>query len=134
MEKIAIDDFKKVEISVGEILSAEPVSGSLKLLRLRVNFGLKLSAEGSADQPEASVGTEDIRQVVSGIAKHFPDLALLVGKRCAFVTNLEPRVMMGLESQAMILATGGGSLPDRPGECEPLFLFESNAAPGSHAH
>lgn len=108
METISIDDFKKVDIRVGEIMLAEPVAGSEKLLRLEVNFG-----------------TEK-RQVVSGIAKHFSDMATLVGKRCAFVTNLAPRTMMGLESQAMILATGGD-------DGEPLYLFESSAPVGSVA-
>lgn len=87
---ISIDDFKKVEIQVGLIKSAEPVEGSEKLLKLSVDFG-----------------EETLRQVVSGIAKYFPDISLLVGKRCAFVTNLEPRPLMGLESEAMILATSG---------------------------
>jgi methionyl-tRNA synthetase len=108
-EHISIDDFKKVEISVGQIKSAEPVEGSEKLLRLTVDFG-----------------EEAPRQVVSGIAKYFPEPAELVGKKCAFATNLEPRKLMGLESQAMILATGGD-------EGEPLYLFESEAAPGSKA-
>ncbi len=107
-EKISIDDFKKIEIRVGEIKSAEPVVGSEKLLRLVVNFG-----------------AED-RQVVSGIAKFYPDLAVLVGKKCAFATNLEPRPIMGLESQAMILAAGGD-------EGQPLYLFESGAPAGSTA-
>jgi tRNA-binding EMAP/Myf-like protein len=48
----------------------------------------------------------------------------LVGKRCPFVTNLAPRMMMGLESQAMILATGGD------GET-PFALFETAGAPGA---
>src|SRR5581483_5442662 len=105
-EPISIDDFKKVEIRVGEITSAEPIEGSDKLLKLKVNFG----AEGE-------------RQVLSGIAKYFADPQVLVGKRVPFVTNLAPRMMMGLESQAMILATGGGE--------EPLSLFETTASPGS---
>ena len=46
-----------------------------------------------------------------------------LGKRVPFVTNLAPRMMMGQESQAMLLAVGGGD--------EPLSLFETNAAPGS---
>ena len=111
---ITIDDFKKVEIRVGEILSVEPIEGSEKLLKLKVNFG------------------SEERQVVSGIAKHFPDISVLVGKRCAFATNLAPRSMMGLESQAMILATGGDPLPG--GGFGPLYLFESKAPPGSQAH
>ncbi len=103
---ISIDDFKKVEITVGEIASAEPVEGSDKLLKLKVNFG------------------SEERQVLSGIAKYFPDPQALVGKRCPFVTNLVPRMMMGLESHAMVLATGGE-------EENPFLLFETNAVPGS---
>ncbi|HEY5383010.1 MAG TPA: methionine--tRNA ligase subunit beta [Candidatus Paceibacterota bacterium] len=107
METISIEDFKKVEITIGEILSAEKIEGSDKLLKLRVNFG------------------DEERQVLSGIAAYYPEPSALVGKRVPFVTNLAPRMMMGLESQAMILATGGGD--------EPLSLFETNAAPGSRA-
>ena len=106
MEPISIDEFKKVEIKVGEIVSAEKIEGSEKLLKLKVNFA-----------------TEE-RQVLSGIAAFFADPAELVGKRCLFVTNLAPRMMMGLESQAMIMATGGD------GE-NPFVLFETTAAPGS---
>ena len=106
MEPISIDDFKKVEIRIGEIMSAEKIEGSDKLLKLKVNFG-----------------SED-RQVLSGIAAHFPNPEDLVGKKCPFVTNLAPRTMMGLESQAMILATGGD------GET-PFALFETTGAPGA---
>ncbi len=48
-------------------------------------------------------GEEASRQVLSGIKKFFPGGEGLVGKRCAFITNLPVREMMGLESQAMIL-------------------------------
>jgi methionine--tRNA ligase beta chain len=105
MDPISIDDFKKVEITVGEIVSAERIEGSDKLLKLKVNFGA------------------EERQVLSGIAAYFPEPNELVGKRVAFATNLAPRMMMGLESQAMILASGGGD--------EPLSLLTSTAAPGS---
>ncbi len=108
MEPISIDDLQRVEIRVGEIKSAEPIEGSDKLLKLRVNFG------------------SEERQVLSGIAKFFTDAQTLVGKRCAFVTNLAPRMMMGLESQAMILAVGGD------GET-PFALFETVGEPGSRA-
>ncbi len=108
MEPISIDDFHKVEIRIGEIKTVEPIEGSDKLLKLKVSFGA------------------EERQVLSGIAKYFPDPQALVGKRCAFVTNLAPRVMMGLESQAMILATGGD------GET-PFALFESTGEPGARA-
>ena len=84
---INYDDFKKVEMKIGRVLSAERVEGSDKLLKLSVDFA-----------------EENPRQVVSGIGKYFEDLETLVGKQYAFVTNLEPRSIMGLESQAMIIA------------------------------
>ncbi|HWB33928.1 MAG TPA: methionine--tRNA ligase [Candidatus Paceibacterota bacterium] len=105
-EPISIDDFKKVEIKIGEIVSAEKIDGSDKLLKLRVNFG------------------SEERQVLSGISAYFPNPQDLVGKRCPFATNLAPRMMMGLESQAMILATGGD------GET-PFALFETTGTPGA---
>jgi methionyl-tRNA synthetase len=101
---ITIDDFKKVEIKIGEILSVENIEGSDKLLKLKVNFG------------------SEERQVLSGIKAYFPEPQTLVGKHCPFVTNLAPRSMMGLESQAMILATGGADTP--------FALFETTGAPG----
>ena len=89
--KISIDDFAKVEMTVGKILSVEPIEGSDKLLKLSVDF------------KESSP-----RQILSGVAKFFPDIKVLVGKKVAFVTNLEPRKMMGLESNGMILAVNDG--------------------------
>lgn len=82
---ITFDDFKKVELRVGEIISAVPVEGSEKLLLLSVDFG-----------------EENPRTVVSGIAKYVDET--FVGSKKIFVTNLEPRPIMGIESQAMILA------------------------------
>ncbi|MCE9643848.1 hypothetical protein K8Q93_01195 [Candidatus Parcubacteria bacterium] len=99
---ISIDDFKKVEIRVGKILSAEKVTDADKLLRLSVDFGLKLSVnEDGSPKTEA-----DIRQIVSGISAYFPDPSTLVGKNCPFAVNLEPRMIRGLESNGMILAVG----------------------------
>ena len=86
-KKITYDDFKKIQMKVGKILSAEAVAGSDKLYKLSVDF-----AEGEP------------RQIVSGIAKYFPDATEIVGKKVAFVTNLEPRSLMGLLSNGMILA------------------------------
>lgn len=97
----SIDDFRRIEMRVGKILSAEPIAGSEKLLRLSVDFG------------EA-----EPRQILSGIAKYYAPESL-VGKLCPFVTNLPPRTMMGLVSNGMILAVksddGGAVLlsPDR---------------------
>jgi methionine--tRNA ligase beta chain len=89
LPKISYDDFSKIEIKVGKILSAEKVANADKLLRLTVDFG-----------------EEKPRQVVSGIAETFKDPSSLAGVFAIFVTNLEPRTIKGLESQAMILATG----------------------------
>ena len=84
---ITIDEFKKGEITIGEILNAEIIERSEKLLKLTVNFG-----------------EENHRTVVSGIRKYFSDEKSLVGVRCGFVTNLEPRPLMGIPSEGMILA------------------------------
>ena len=86
-EKIPYEDFAKVEIKVGKILLAEKIPDTDRLLKLAVNFG-----------------EENPRQIVSGIALYFPDATALVGKQCLFVTNLEPRVIRGEESNGMILA------------------------------
>jgi methionyl-tRNA synthetase len=86
-EIISIDDFKKIEITVGEIISAEKVPDTDKLLKLAVNLG-----------------EENPRTIVSGISLYFPDHGVLIGKKCMFVANLEPRIIRGIESQGMILA------------------------------
>lgn len=84
---ISLTEFKALDIRIGEILSAEKVEGTDKLLRLVVAMG------------EATP-----RQIISGIAKQYPDPEKLIGIKCAFAANLEPRVIRGLESQGMILA------------------------------
>ncbi|MBP9822411.1 MAG: methionine--tRNA ligase subunit beta [Candidatus Pacebacteria bacterium] len=83
---ITIDDFKKVELKVGRVLSAELVEGSEKLLKLQVNLG------------------SEQRQILSGIAKFYQP-ADLVGRQIVVISNLESRMMMGLESNGMVLAT-----------------------------
>ena len=88
---IKIDDWTKVEVRIGEIKSAEKIPETDKLLRLEVDFA-----------------EEKFRQIVSGIATFFPEPSVLVGKHCAFVTNLEPRMLKGFESQGMILAAKSG--------------------------
>ena len=110
---ISIDDFKKVEIRAGKIISAEAVEGSEKLLKLSVDFG-----------------EENPRQVLSGIAKHISPQDL-IGTTCAFVTNLEPREIMGLESQAMIMAVSGNLPADEAGEFFSLLEVSENVPPGS---
>ncbi len=90
---ISIDDFAKIELRVGKVLSAEPIEGSEKLLKLSVDLG-----------------EETPRQVLSGIAKWYTPEDL-VGKNYIFVSNLEPRMMMGLESQGMIMAAENDESP-----------------------
>ena len=82
---ITIDDFAKIELKVGEIIACEKVPKSSKLLHETVKFG------------------DEIRSVVSGIAKHYTPEEM-VGKKVVFVTNLEPRTVCGVLSEGMILA------------------------------
>lgn len=85
---ISFDDFKKADLRIATILSAERVEGSEKLLKLRV-----------------SLGAEE-RQIIAGIGRRCtPDT--LVGRQIVIVANLEPRMLMGMESQGMLLAADG---------------------------
>lgn len=86
-QMINLEDFKKLDIRIGKILSARKAEGTEKLLRLEVDFGNE-------------IGT---RQIVSGIAKFYTS-EMLIGKLCPFIINLEPKVLMGVESQGMIMA------------------------------
>jgi methionine--tRNA ligase beta chain len=85
MDKITIDDFKKIELKVAKILEAERVEGSDKLVKLKIDLGLEQ------------------RQIVAGIGDVYTP-EVLVGKQITVVANLEPRKLMGLESQGMLLA------------------------------
>ena len=88
---IAIDDFAKLDLRVGQILAAEEIPGADKLLKLTVDIG-------------------ETRTVVAGIKLHYRPEEL-IGKKIALVSNLAPRVLRGVESQGMILAASqGGAL------------------------
>lgn len=87
---ITIDDFFKVELRVGEILEADRIDGSDKLLKFKVDLG--------EDEP---------RQILAGIAEHY-EPGPLVGTKVAIVSNLKPRKLFGLESQGMVLAASVG--------------------------
>ncbi len=97
---INLDDFLKVKMAVGKVLSAEKLEKSPKLLKLSVDFG---ETEEISNETGEVVSVSKPRQVLSGIAKTFQPEDL-IGKSFAFVINLEPRQIMGMESQAMILA------------------------------
>lgn len=85
---ITVEDFAKLDLRVGKILSAERVPGSEKLLKLTVDLG------------------SEQRQVVAGMAKKYTPEDL-VDKKVIVVANLKPARLMGVESQGMILAAGG---------------------------
>lgn len=87
-EEITFDQFEKIDLRVGQILRAEPVPKSKKLLKLEVDLG------------------SEVRTIVSGIALGFPDLSVLVGKKATFIANLKPVKLMGIESQGMLLVVG----------------------------
>lgn len=84
---ISYDDFVKTELRVAKILEAERVEGSEKLLKLKVDIG------------------SETRQIIAGIGKHYSPEEL-VGTSIVIVANLQPRALMGLESQGMLLAAG----------------------------
>ncbi len=86
MSLISIDDFKKIDLRVGKILEAQRIEGSRKLLRLVVDLG------------------SEKRQIVAGLAEIYQPEAL-VGKYVVVVANLQPKKLMGYESQGMLLAT-----------------------------
>jgi len=103
---INIEDFLKVEIRIGKILSAEKMEGSEKLLRLMIDLGEEVP-----------------RQILSGVAKAVSDPSELVGKLVPIVVNLAPRMMMGMESQGMMLCADSEL---------PVFLHPSQTvSPGS---
>lgn len=95
-QQITYDQFKAVEMLVGEVKAVEPVPDADKLLKLFVDFGDRGS-----------------KVILAGIAKSFPDTAVLVGKRYAFVHNLEPKKLRGIESQGMLLAATNAQSPDK---------------------
>ena len=82
-----IDDFAKLDIRIVKVLEAHRMEGSEKLLKLIVDDG------------------DGKRQILSGIGKSY-EPEDLVGRELVAIVNLEPRVMMGEESQGMVLATG----------------------------
>ena len=106
MTEITFDEFKKAEIRIGTILSAEKVPDADKLIKLMIDLGFK-KPEPSAQSADGSGDVPDIRQILSGIAEHYPDPSVLVGKQVPVLTNLPTRTIRGFESQGMVLYTVG---------------------------
>jgi methionyl-tRNA synthetase len=90
--RISIEDFAKVQMRVGQIVEAEKIEGSRKLIKLRVD-----------------IGTE-VRQVVAGIAEAY-DPASLLNRKVVLVANLKPARLMGVESNGMIVAASVDGKP-----------------------
>ena len=113
-DTISYDEFSKADMRVGQVLRAERVPETDKLIRMDVLFG--------TDEET------DTRQIVSGIAAYTTPEEL-VGKQLLFIVNLEARTIKGLESQGMLLALGGD-------ENNPFsFLMPSErVTPGSSVH
>jgi methionyl-tRNA synthetase len=87
---IEINDFAKVELRVGQVLTAERIPKSDKLLRFTIDLG-----------------EETPRQILAGIAEHY-EPEKMIGRKVVVVANLKPRKLRGLESQGMILAASVG--------------------------
>jgi methionine--tRNA ligase beta chain len=102
---IKFEDFQKIDLRVGKILEVEKVEGSEKLLKLIVDLG------------------NEKRQLVAGIAKYYKPEDL-IGKEIVVVANLEPKKIMGIESQGMLLAADVNG--------EPVILIpEKEVPPGT---
>lgn len=90
-DTISIEDFAKIKLRVGKIISAESVLNSKKLIKLMVDIG------------------DEKRQLVAGIALHYKPEDI-VGKSVVIVANLKPAKLMGIESQGMVLAASSGDI------------------------
>jgi methionyl-tRNA synthetase len=106
---ITVEDLSKIEVKVGTVLTAERVPETDKLIRMTVDLG-----------------EEAPRQIVSGIAAYTEPEAL-VGRQLAFVANLEPRTIKGLESNGMLFAVGNG-------ETFAFLTPDRSVPPGTSAH
>ena len=104
-KQIDIERFFETELRVAEVLSAEPVEGADRLLKLQIELG------------------DERRQLVAGIAQVY-QAESLVGKRIIVVTNLKPARIRGVESQGMLLAADVGGRPV-------VATFEEDVPPGT---
>jgi methionyl-tRNA synthetase len=86
---VDFQDFKKLDLRVAKILQAEKVENSDKLLKIQIDLG---------EQPE-----DGRRQIIAGIGKVYSPEEL-IDKTIIVIANLEPKVILGLESQGMLLA------------------------------
>jgi len=87
--EISFEEFQKLDLRIGKILEANQIPGSRNLIRMIVDFG------------------SEKRQAVAGLLQYYKP-ETLVGRKCAFILNLQRRKMMGVESQCMVLAAEDG--------------------------
>lgn len=85
---ISIEDFARLELRIGQVVSAQPVPGAQRLLQLEVDLG------------------QERRTLVAGIAQYRMPQEL-VGRQVVVVANLEPAVIRGVTSRGMLLAAQG---------------------------
>lgn len=104
---ISINDFAKVQLRVGQVLTAERIEGSEKLLKLKVDLGEE----------------REPRQILAGIAKFYTPEQLL-GRKIAVVANLKPAKLMGQLSEGMLLAASDDNNLE-------LLAVGSSLAPGA---
>lgn len=102
---ISFEDFKKIDLKVGKVVRAERISGTQKLLKLQVNLG------------------KETRQIVAGIGQ-FYEPEKLTGREIIVVANLEPKTLMGVESQGMLLTADNEGVPV-------LLMPDTEVKPGS---
>lgn len=103
---VSFADFKKIELKVAKILEVEDIAGKDKLYKIKIDLG------------------SEQRQIVAGI-KQFYTKEELTGKNIIVVANLEPAVIAGVKSEAMLLAA-----KDREGKYA-LVTIADNVAPGT---
>ncbi len=89
-DKISYSDFEKLDLRVGEIVEIEDHPDATKLYVLKVDLG-----------------EEELRQILAGLKPYYKKEDLL-NKKAVFISNLEPKIIRGLESNGMILAAGDG--------------------------
>jgi len=103
---VTYDDFKKLELRIGEIVEADIVAGSSNLMKIIVDIGAER------------------RQIVAGIAKYY-SASDLIGKQIVVLINLEPKTIRGIESNGMLLAAVENE------DNIALLTTEKRVAPGS---
>jgi methionine--tRNA ligase beta chain len=104
---INFEEFKKVDLRVAKIISAEKIEESEKLIKLTLNLGEEIGE----------------RTILAGISK-FYEAEELLGREIVMVVNLEPKKMMGMESQGMLLAAVENGKPT-------LLHPDSEVSPGT---